>query len=195
MKTKIFILLFIPLLLLSGCDAAKQIGGAYNLTQCKFDYNSITNLNLAGLDLSRGVSALQLLQLTPLLTGQAKSIPLSFKLNLDVTNPNQSAAMLHGLQYILSIDNVEFTTGTLNQALNIPGGDKQVLPLTIGLDLATLLTGDTKDAVVNIVKNFIGVNDQKSEVSLQLRPTVMIANTPIQSPAYIPVRFSFGGKK
>jgi len=195
MKIKNLFILLTVIIAITGCDVAKQVGGAYNLTQCKYDYNSISGLQLAGMDLSRGISAMQVLQLTPILTGQATSIPLNFTLNLDVTNPNSTAAMLHGLQYILSIDNVQFTSGTINQALNIASGEKQMLPLTIGLDLATLLKGETKDAATNIVKNFVGINDQKSQVTLQIRPTFMIGNQAIASPVYIPVQFSFGGKK
>ncbi|NDV54385.1 hypothetical protein D0T51_01370 [Parabacteroides sp. 52] len=195
MKIKQFTLLLITLFLFSGCDVAKQLGGAYNMTQCKYDYNSIDGLSVAGINLSKGITALQILQLTPILTGQASSIPLNFTLNMDISNPNQSAAMLHGLQYILHIDNIQFTSGTINQALNIPAGGKQMLPLTIGVDLATLLKGDTKDAVQNIVKNIAGINDQKSNVTLQIKPTLMIGNQAIPSPVYIPVHFSFGGKK
>ncbi len=195
MKTKSILLILTVMLTLSGCDVAKQISGAYNLTQCKYDFNSISALKLAGMDLSKGISAIQILQLTPILTGQSSSIPLNFTLNLDVTNPNSTAAMLHGLQYILNIDDVQFTSGTVNQALNIASGEKQILPLSIGLDLATLLTGESKDAALNIVKNIVGINDQKSQVTLQIRPTFMIGNQAIASPAYIPVKFSFGGKK
>lgn len=181
--------------ILSGCNVAKDLGGAYNMIQCKYDYNSISNLNLAGMDLSKGLSVANALKLTPLLTGNASSIPVSFTLNMDVTNQNQSAALLHGLQYILSIDNVEFTTGSLNQSLNIPGGSKQLLPVVMAFDIATLLKGETKDAVTNIVKNLAGVNDQQSNINLQIRPTFMIGGYPVTSPVYIPVSFAFGGKK
>lgn len=194
MKLKHFFSLLLACVLLQGCDIAKQVSGAYNLTQCKFDYNSITNLQLAGMDLSKGVNAMQLLQLTPLLTGQASSVPLHFNLNLDITNPNQSAAFLQGLQYILQIDGVQFTTGSINQALNIAAGGKQQLPLTIGFDLATLLKGDSKDAVVNVVKNIVGVNDQQSQITLQLRPNIKVGDYTIPSPVYLPVSFAFGGK-
>lgn len=195
MKTKSIFLLLTVMLTFSGCDVAKQVSGAYNLTQCKYDFNSISAMNLAGVDLSKGISALQVVQLTSVLTGNASSIPLNFNLNIDVSNPNPTAAMLHGLQYILNIDNVQFTTGTINQALNIASGEKQLLPLSIGLDLATLLKGESKDAALNIVKNIAGINDQKSQVTLQIRPTFMIGNQAITSPAYIPVQFAFGGKK
>lgn len=195
MKVKHYLLFLAVLFSLAGCDVAKQVSGAYNMTQCKYDFNSISGLNVAGIDLSRGIQPMQILQLTPLLTGQANSIPVNLTLNLDVNNPNPSEAFLNGLQYILSIDNVQFTTGSINEKLNIPAGQKQVLPLAIGMDIATLLKGDTKSAVENIVKNLVGMNDQKSEVTLQIRPTFMVGNQPVVSPVYIPVTFAIGGKK
>lgn len=195
MKNSILIVLTAVFFVLSGCSVAKDLGGAYNMIQCKYDFNSITNLNLAGMDLQSGLSAANVLKLTSILTGNTQSIPVNFKLNLDVDNQNTSAALLHGLQYILSIDDVQFTTGSLDQSISIPGGSKQVLPIVMGFDIGTLLAGGSKDAVVNIVKNFAGLNDQKSNISLQIKPTFMIGNYPVTSPVYIPVNFSFGGKK
>lgn len=195
MKTKSILFILTVMLTLSGCDVAKQVSGAYNLTQCKYDFNSISGLQLGGTDLSRNLSATQILQLTTLLTGQPSSVPLNFTLNVDVTNPNATTAMLNGLQYILSIDNVQFTSGSINEAFSVDAGAKQVLPLAIGLDLATLLSGDTKDAVVNIVKNLAGINNQQSQVNLQIKPTFKIGNQSLSAPAYIPVQFAFGGKR
>jgi len=194
MKSKQIFFILIILLSFSGCDVAKQVGGAYTMTQCKYDYHSISNLTLSGMDLSKGVSLAYIPQITSILSGKASTVPLNLTLNLDVKNPNQSAALLNGLQYILSIDNVQFTNGTLNQSLNIPAGGNQLLPLQIGVDIATLLKGESKDAVQNIAKNFLGMSDQKSNVTLQLKPTFMIGGQPVVSPVYIPVSFSFGGE-
>ena len=48
------------ILLMYSCDMVKQLGGAYNLTQCKYDYNSIDNVEIAGINLNklRSVSVL-----------------------------------------------------------------------------------------------------------------------------------------
>lgn len=190
--TLIAILLILPFL--SGCDVAKQVSGAYNVINCKYDFNSISNLNLAGINVNEGLSITNIAKATTLLSGNSSSVPLNFTLNLNVTNPNQSAAFLNGLDYILSIDNIEFTTGTLSQSLNIPANNKGILPLTIGFDLATFLKGDTRDAVVGVTKNFIGIGNTKSNVTLQIRPSFLIGNVSVPSPAYIPVSFAFGGK-
>jgi LEA14-like dessication related protein len=101
--------------------------------------------------------------------------------------------MLNGLQYVVSINDIRFTTGSVNQALNIAAGQTQTLPLSIGIDLATLMKNNSKDAVLNIAKNLVGIGSQKSNVSIQLKPTFMIGTVPVTSPIYIPVSFSFGG--
>ncbi|MDR1403835.1 MAG: LEA type 2 family protein [Tannerellaceae bacterium] len=194
MKSKRLILAFAVFLTFSGCNVVKQLEGAFNFTQCKFDYKSITNLSLSGTNLSKGITAATILQLTSLLTGNASTLPLNFTLNLNVSNPNQSIASLNGLQYILNIDDVQFTTGTVSQSVHIAAGGTQVLPLNIGFDLTTLLKGESKNAVLNIVKNFIGIGSQKSNVTFQIKPSFNIGSYPVTSPAFIPVSFSFGGK-
>jgi len=52
MKSKSFFFLCFVFFFLPGCDVVKQLGGAYTMTQCKYDYQSISKLNLAGMDLS-----------------------------------------------------------------------------------------------------------------------------------------------
>ncbi|MFV0312531.1 MAG: LEA type 2 family protein [Dysgonomonas sp.] len=193
MKKRILALLLVVTTLV-GCDSVQQgLRSTYNLINCEYSYKSITGLTISGMNLSNGLSLTSIPKITYILSGTATSIPLNFTLNVNVKNPNESAALLHGLQYIVSVDDIEFTTGSINQTLNIASGQTQTLPLTIGVDLATLMKNNSKDAVTEIAKNFLGIGSKKSNVSLQLKPTFMIGNTPVVSPMYIPVSFSFGG--
>lgn len=193
MKKRILALLLVVTTLV-GCDSVQQgLRSTYNLINCEYSYKSITGLTISGMNLSNGLSVTSIPKVTSILSGTATSIPLNFTLNVNVKNPNESAALLHGLQYIISVDDIEFTTGSINQTLNIASGQTQTLPLTIGVDLATLMKNNSKDAVTEIAKNFPGIGSKKSNVSLQLKPTFMIGNTPVASPMYIPVSFSFGG--
>lgn len=195
MKKRILTLLFVAATLVS-CESLQQgLMSTYNMVNCEYNYRSISGLSIGGVNMSNGLSLAAIPKVTSILTGSAKSIPLDFTLNLDVKNPNQSNALLHGLQYIISIDGVQFTTGSLNQSLNIAAGQTQSLPLTIGVDLASLMKNESKDAVVDIAKNFLGIGSKKSQVSLQLKPSFKVGNTMVASPIYIPVNFSFGGNK
>lgn len=196
MKKSILLALILILPFLSGCDAAKQqLGGALSVINCDYSFNSIKSLNVGGIDVSQGLSLTNIARATTLLSGNASSIPMNFTLNLDVANPNSTTALLSGMDYILSIDGMQFTTGSLAQSLNVPSGQTGIMPLSIGFDLATLLTGESRDSVLGVVKNFIGMGDKKSEVTLQIRPSFLISGVSVPSPIYIPVSFSFGGKK
>ena len=195
MKKKISsILVMAFLLMLSGCDITKGLQSAYNMKNCEYRYRSITNLTVSNMNLSNGISALQLPQILAILSGTASSIPLDFTLNLDVHNPNTSQAAFQALQYIIQIDDVEFTNGLLTQPFSVDVGKTEQLPIHIGVDIATLISNNSRSAVLNIVKNFIGIGSEKSNVTVQLKPTFNIGGSHITSPVFVPVSFSFGGK-
>lgn len=194
MNKKILGLLLFISVLFSGCGVGNDLTSAYNITQCEYRYKNIANLNVSGMNLSNGISPAYIPKLLSILGGTASSIPMNFTLNMDIKNPNTTATALNGLQYIISIDDVQFTTGQVNQALNIAGGTSQTLPINIGVDLATLMSTNSKSAVQNIAKNFIGIGSEQSNVKLQIKPTFMVGGHSITSPMYIPVNFTFGGR-
>jgi LEA14-like dessication related protein len=146
------------------------------------------------MNLSNGISALQIPQILAILNGTATSIPLEFTLNLDVNNPNPTQAAFQALQYIIQIDDVEFTNGLLAQPFSVEAGQTAQLPIQIGVDISTLIANNSRSAILNIVRNFIGIGSEKSNVTVQLKPTFNVGGSRITSPVYIPVSFSFGGK-
>ena len=181
MKKRVLALLAI-VVTLASCDATKQqVSGMYNLVNCKYSYQSISDLSISGINASDGLSLTSIAKVT--------------SLNVDVKNPNTSSALMSGMDYIISIDDIEFTTGSVNQPLNIGAGQTQVLPIGIGLDLATLMKTNSQSTIMEIAKNFLGIGSQQSKVSVQLRPTFNIGQSKVPSPVYIPLNFSFGGKK
>ena len=194
MKKRIFTLFTIAAIMLSCSSLQQGLSSTYNMINCDYSYKSISGMSISGMNLSKGLSVTSIPKLTSILSGSATSIPLNFILNLNIKNPNQSAAMLNGLQYVVSIDDIQFTTGSINQALNIAAGQTQTLPISIGVDLASLMKSNSKDAVLNIAKNLAGIGTQESNVNVQLKPTFMIGTVPVTSPMYIPVNFSIGGE-
>ena len=193
------IIILSTLLLMYSCDVVQQIGGAYNLSQCKYDYNSIDNVQIAGINLgiAKSVSVLLIASLSTILAGGTmQNIPFSMVLNLDVTNPNENAAaFLNGMDYMIELNDMEFSSGNLDVPVRIEAGGSQVVPLSIGVDLMNLMNRYSKDKVSSEMSRFLGISPGQTKVTVKLWPKVLIGNTPIKSPAHIPVTFLVGKKK
>ena len=193
------IIILSTILFMYSCDVVQQIGGAYNLLQCKYDYNSIDNIQIAGINLGKGksVSVLQIASLTTILSGGTlQNIPLSMVINLDVANPNEkAAAFLNGMDYEIELNDMELTSGQLDVPVRIEPGESQVVPLSIGVDLKNLMNRYSKEKVSGEMSRFIGITPGETKVTVKLWPKVLIGNTPIKSPTHIPVTFFVGKKK
>ncbi|MCL1937098.1 MAG: hypothetical protein FWF52_01720 [Candidatus Azobacteroides sp.] len=185
--------------LMYSCNLAQQVVSAYQLTQCKYDYHSISGLSLAGINMQNisslsSLNPLNLATLTAAFATKDGSLPLNFVLNLDVSNPGTQAAILNGLGYILEIDGHEMTTGTLNQKLQVDGGQKAVLPIQMSFDLKKALSGESLTSIKDLAFNFAGIGNKSSDVTIRLKPSITVGNQVINSPDYIPVSFKLNNK-
>jgi len=182
-----------------SCDVAKQLVGTYALSQCKYDYNSISGLSLAGVNLQNvsSISSLNPLTAAGLLaafTTSSGSLPLNFTLNLDVSNSGAQTAILNSADYILEIDGIQMTQGLVNHQLQIATGSKSVLPITMAFDLKKVLSGKSMDAIKNLAFNFAGIGNASSNVTVKLKPSFVISGSPVSLPDYIPVSFTLNKK-
>lgn len=182
-----------------SCNVAEQVAGTYQLTQCKYDYNSISGLSIAGINLENvnSLSSLNIRNaatLTSAFTNKNGSLSLDFTLNLDVENPGTQSALLSGMGYILEIDGHEMTTGFLSQKLQVAGKSKGILPIAMNFDLKKVLSGESLESIKNLAFNFAGIGSGTSNVTVKLRPSFTIGNQVINSPNYIPVSFQLNKK-
>jgi len=184
---------------LFSCDVAKQIAGTYALTQCKYIFQSITGLSLGGVNLQNinSVSSLNPIAAANLLAAFSSpkgSLPLNFTLNLDVTNPGVQTALLNNASYILEIDGMEMTHGSVNKQIQIGTGQTANLPISMGFDLKKVMSGQTLDAIKNLAFNFAGIGNASSNVTVKLKPSFVIGGSPVSSPDYIPISFTLNQK-
>ena len=196
-KIKKTTIILSTILLLFSCNVFKQVGGAYNLLQCKYDYNSIENIEIAGVNLGKpkSVSIAEIATLSTILSGgNLQNIPFSMTLNLDVENPNEAPAYLNGLDYMIELNDMEFTSGKLDVPVRIDAGQTSVIPLSIGIDLKNLMNRYSKDKVASEMSRFLGVSPGQTKVTVKLWPKVLIGDVAIKSPAHIPVTFLYGNK-
>jgi len=190
---KKIIALFSLALIMFSCDVGKSLMGAYSLTQCKYEYNSISALSLGGVNLSSDNLVSSALALTSMFT--KSTLPLQFTLNLDVKNPGTQTALLNGLQYLLEIDGVEMTTGSMASKMQVAPGGSSLLPINLNFDLKKAMSGQSADAIKNLALNFVGMGSQATKVTFKLKPSLTVGGQQLQSPSFIPVSFTYGGKK
>ena len=96
----------------TSCEELAQImnqaAQTMNLKNCTFDVTGVNNINMLGIDVSKGMdknnlNAAQLIRVTNALMN--KQLPVTFNVNLDVDNPNSIAASLGKMDYIIALNN------------------------------------------------------------------------------------------
>ena len=183
--------------LFTSCELLNQVSGAYQLMQCDYKYNNISDIQVAGVNLGSGtsLSLSNFAAISSILTGGSlQTIPFSMTLKLDVENPNKAAALLNALDYAIQINDMEFVQGKLDVPLRVEPGETAILPISIGLDLKSLMNQYSRDKVSKEMSGFLGLSSEKTKVSVKLWPKLMVGGTLVKVPAAIPVEFSFGGK-
>ena len=178
---------------LCSCTAS-DILKTYNMQKCEYSYKSITNLTIAGINVSKGISVLDAPKLLLLLNTQQSSIPLNFLLTLDVKNPNKDEAAFRGMLYKIKVDNMDFSEGSIDEPFSVASGETKPLSIKIGTDVAELVKKHSQEAVTNTVKNFIGMGSDKTKINVELKPKFLVGGKTVTSPVAFPVDFSFGGK-
>jgi len=195
---KKIILILCAVVLMTGCDVMNKIGGAYQLSQSEYRYNSLNNIQLAGMNLGNasGISLSNLAAIATILSGgpAMQTIPFSMTLNMDVTNPNTTAAFLDALDYAIQINEMEFVEGKMDIPIRIEPGQTTVVAVPISVDLKSLMNRYSQQRVTSEMSAFLGITPNKSSVSVKLWPKFLVGGTLVKVPAPIPVVFNFGGK-
>jgi len=190
---KLIIVLSIAVLFVTfeSCDVLQQATELHTFSKCEFRLNTIDNIKLAGVDVQNikdfsdinFIDAAKISQ--ALLTG---NLPLSFRLNVEAKNPNQKTAALNKLEWILFIDDIEMTSGTTNERIEIPANNGQsILPLYMSFDLFDILKGETADAIMNFGLNLSGNGNRPTRIMVKARPTIIVGGTVLNYPGYITV--------
>jgi hypothetical protein len=196
--------LTVPLLFLlviaasiQGCDVAHQAQQASNLASCEFRINSVENVNLAGVELQhiKSVSDLGFADVALILGGFVSPVfPLSLRLNLEGRNPNDREAGLNRLEWILFIDDIQMTSGLLDQPVMIPARTASMIPVDVGLDLKQVLSGKSANAMMNFCMNLAGSGSTPTRFKIKLKPTVIVAGRALTYPGYITVNTTYTSK-
>lgn len=189
-KTLIFLLITS---IFVSCGAIKR---AANLTRCEFRKKDIDKLNLGDVDV-RNVNNLTDLGFNNIAKlGKAfssGSLPLEVNFQIDVKNPNDAVAAVNKIEWILEIDDKEMTRGTTNQRIEVQPEQTTTFPLGMRLDLKKILSGESKNSLLNFAMNLVGAGEEQTRIKLKIKPFFRILGAQIGYPGYIKLGPTFGG--
>lgn len=189
--TKTLIIAFLALGL-SSCETLTQIANTaaemVNFKNCNFNFKDVNQINMMGIDLSRGMNksdlnVTQLLSLTNAI--MKKTLPVSFNVNLNVENPNSIAASMAKMDYIVTLNGKEVISTSMNQAINVPSNSSSVVSIPISTDLFQLFNSETSDAIVNLAFKLAGASSDPVNVGIKVKPYININGHQLAYPDYI----------
>lgn len=188
---KTLIVLFV-MMGMTSCEMVQQIGQQLgqtaNFFNCTFDFNSIDQIQMLGFNLNKGMSRdnLNITQGIALLNAiNNRSLPVTFNVNLNVKNPNSTAASMSKMDYILSLNGKQVASTTLNNSVSVPAKSSNVITIPISTDLFKLFSGESADAIVNLAFKLAGASSDPVNVGLKVKPYISINGQQLPYPDFI----------
>lgn len=190
MKKITLVLALAGSILLSSCDVltelANQFSSVANLANCEFNLKNVSNVTVAGINVKNvtngNLSATDVVKLVA--AYQAKKVPLSMNVNVDVTNPTTTQAAMTALDWILAIDGTDMANGVNSNSYTIKPSTTTTVPLGVNAELADLFSKKSVEALKNFAASF---NNEgiSSKVGLRVRPSLSVGTTQVPFPDYI----------
>lgn len=184
---KTLIILFVTLGL-SSCEVLNQVAQVVNFANCTFDLKNVNNIQMLGVNLSKGMTkenlnVTQLLALTNAIIN--KSLPVTFNVNVNVNNPNSIAASMAKMDYIVSLNGKQVVSTTMSQGISVPANSNSVVSIPITTDLFQLFSGESADAIVNLAFKLAGASSQPVNLGLKVKPYISINGQQLAYPDFI----------
>jgi hypothetical protein len=179
------LLLFVAIALTAGsCSSIRDISNSLAALQnMQFKIASITNMKLAGVDVSRisDPTKLSIPDGLALSAAFAKgSLPATFTLNVDARNPNSGTAgtrstplTLNKFDWRLLVDDVRTVGGDLEHPIDVPGTQAATtIPLAVNMDFYQFFKDKGYNGIMNLALALGGAKGSTSRVKLDAQPSV-----------------------
>jgi hypothetical protein len=175
-------------LMLVGCATVQEI---IALRSVDFQLDRVTEVRLAGIDLSRVRSSSDLSFSDGARVAAAlasRELPLSFRLNVLAANPasNRVTARLVRLRWTLFLENEETISGQLAHEYELPPGEPTTVPIDVSLDLLAFYERSGQD-LIDLAMNLAGAGGAPKQVAIRAVPTIDTALGAISYPRPITI--------
>jgi LEA14-like dessication related protein len=195
MKNLIIITLFFSVFL-NSCDVLTQMDEMSRFSKCDFQIDNVDNFEVAGIRMDdkktfADFNFSQAAQLTMALARE--ELDAEITVHLKATNPNSAKASMNALSWILLLDGQEMASGLLDRYIEIPAnGGTTDIPVSIGFDLKKLFTGQSGNALMNLVSNIMGQGQEPSNLSMKLKPSIRVGSQSLAYPGFITIKNTVG---
>lgn len=187
-KIKRTLIILFVMVGLSSCEVLNQVAQVANFVNCTFNFDSVNQINMLGINLSKGMTktdlnATQLLNLANAL--MKRELPVTFNVNVGVNNPNSIAAAMAKMDYILTLNGKQVISTTMNNGISVPANSNSVVSIPITTDLFQLFSGESADAILNLAFKLAGANSDPVNVGLKVKPYISINGQQLAYPDFI----------
>ncbi|KQR70687.1 LEA type 2 family protein [Pedobacter sp. Leaf176] len=194
-KTILFCFLTISIF---GCGINKQAQQIKALEDCTYKIKNVNQITLAGSDLGRLINQqdFNLASLPGVALGLLrKDIPLRANLNLEITNPSGNLAAINQFEYKILVNNTDLAEGIVNQAVSIPQGQTVTVPVQMSSNIYGLISnGNVLNDVIRAAQKGAKSDEKLGLLTIKIKPTIMIGNTPVKYPGYITINKDISNK-
>lgn len=186
------------LVVLNGCGLSRQAQEAATLSKCEFRLISVDKITLGGVNFQnvKSVSDLGFTDLAMLMGGFSSPVfPLTMQVNLEGRNPNTRQAGVNRVDWILYIDDVQITSGSLDKPFLIPPNNGiTIIPVQVAMDLKKALSGESSEAMINFAMNLAGMGNKSTKLKIRIKPTILIGGKEWTYPGFINVTTTYSGR-
>lgn len=181
----------VGLLAVAGAAGCATLGEIVALRRVDFAIDRLSDVRVAGIDVSRfrsfdELSVADAARLTRAVLDER--LPLGLTLHLDAANPPDNAsARLHRMDWTLLLRERETVSGALDRAYPIPAGATIEIPLEIELDLMEYFDGSARDLFDLALSLVEGT--APPGVALRATPILDTPRGPIRYPQPIVIRW------
>lgn len=193
------LLLCLVVIGLFSCGVNRQAQQIKALEDCKYRITSVNQVTVAGTDIKKLIKE-QNFSITSL-PGVAlgllrKDIPLNANLNLEISNPSSKLAAINQFEYKILVNNTDLAEGVINQNVSIAQGETVSVPVQLSSNIYGLITnGNVFNDIVKAAQKGSSSKDEKlGLLTIKIKPTFMLGNTPFKYPGYITINKDISSK-
>ncbi len=180
--------LLCSLLFASGCATLQQLRA---LDRVEFSIDGVSDVRLAGIDLSRlrDFTDLNLVDAARLASAvQSRDLPLAMEIQLLGENPadNVADARLVRMEWTLLLQDRETLSGVVAGETLLRRGQPTTIPIVVEVNLIDFFEGSARD-LFELALSIAGAGGAPKEVTLRALPTIQTAFGPISYPEPITI--------